>query len=90
MHNVAAVLKNFNFSNITRESDLPWNLDGSLRGRSRRATNWDSLVFKVHTDLQVMEFLGADYLWCAYYIHTHTCNLTHTQRTRELSASLSV
>jgi hypothetical protein len=62
VHNVAAVLKNFNFSNITRESDLPWNLDGSLRGRSRRATNWDSPVFKVHTELQVMEFLGADYL----------------------------
>jgi hypothetical protein len=62
VHNATMLLKNFDFSNITRESDLPWDLDGSLRGRLRRATNWDSPVFKTHTELQLMEFMGPEYL----------------------------
>jgi len=62
VHNVTIILKNYDFLGISSEEDLPWNLDGTLRGRNRRATNWDSPVFQVHKDLQVMEFLGADYL----------------------------
>ena len=62
VHNVTVILKNFDFSVINRESDLPWDLDGSLRGRSRRSTNWDSPVFSTHTELLVMEYMGADYL----------------------------
>ena len=61
-HNVYIILKNFDFSIISSEADLPWNLEGSLRRRDRRATNWDSPVFQVHADLLLMEFLGADYL----------------------------
>ena len=30
VHNTTIILKNFDFSNITSELDLPWNLDGSL------------------------------------------------------------
>jgi hypothetical protein len=56
------LLKNFNFSLIATEEDLPWDLAGSLRGRNRRATNWDSPVFRTHTELQVMEFLGPDFM----------------------------
>jgi hypothetical protein len=62
VHNVVTILKNFNFSNITAEFDLPWDLDGGLRGRARGSTDWDSPVFRDHTELQLMEFLGADFL----------------------------
>jgi len=62
VHNVVTILKKFNFGNITLESDLPWDLNGGLRGRARGSTDWDSPVFKDHTELQVMEFLGADFL----------------------------
>ena len=62
VHNVVTILKNYNFGSIILESDLPWDLDGGLRGRSRGSTDWDSPVFKDHTELQVMEFLGADFL----------------------------
>ena len=62
VYNATIILKNHDFSSISSELDLPWNLDGSLRNRSRRATNWDSPVFRTHSELQLMEFLGADYL----------------------------
>jgi hypothetical protein len=62
VHNMVMLLKNYNFNLITTEADLPWDLSGSLRGRSRRATNWDSPVFRTHAELQVMEFLGPDFL----------------------------
>ena len=62
VHNVVTILKNYKFGSIHLESDLPWDLDGGLRGRSRGSTDWDSPVFRDHTELQVMEFLGADFL----------------------------
>ena len=62
VHNVVTILKNYKFDSINLESDLPWDLDGGLRGRSRGSTDWDSPVFRDHTELQLMEFLGADFL----------------------------
>ena len=62
VHNVVMVLKGYNFNGIKTEADLPWDLDGGLRGRNRGSSDWDSPVFKDHTELQVMEFLGPDYL----------------------------
>jgi hypothetical protein len=53
------LLQNVDFKNIHSLNDLPWDLNGNGAGRS---SNWDSPVFRDHTELQLMEFLGAGYL----------------------------
>ena len=59
--NMYAILKEVNFASFSSETDLPWSLD---RSRSVRQPNlpcdWESPVFRDHTDLTVMEFLGSD------------------------------
>ena len=62
VHGISMLLKNFDFSNINSEIDLPWNLDGSFRVGQRKSCNWDSPVFGDHAELQVMEFLGPTFL----------------------------
>jgi hypothetical protein len=61
-HGISLILKNYEFSNIRTEADLPWNLDGTFRARQRRTCNWDSPVFSDHLELQVMEFLGPTFM----------------------------
>ncbi len=61
-HGVSLILKNFDFSIIITENDLPWNLDGSFRAGLKRTCNWDSPVFSDHVELQVMEFLGPSFM----------------------------
>ena len=62
--NVVVLLRRIDFSLISSELDLPWNLDGSLRGNNKKinSSNWDSPIFSVHADLQLMEFLGPNFL----------------------------
>ena len=62
VHGATMLLKNCDFSNITTETDLPWNLDRSFRIGRRRTCNWDSPLFSDHTELQLMEFLGPLFL----------------------------
>ena len=54
VYGATMLLKDYDFSNITLENDLPWNLDGSFRAGQARTCNWDSPVFSDHTELQVM------------------------------------
>jgi hypothetical protein len=42
--------------------DLPWRLDGSFRDACRKSSNWDSPRFIDHSELQLMEFLGPNFL----------------------------
>ena len=62
--NIVVSLRRIDFSLIFSELDLPWSLDGSMLGKSKRvnSSNWDSPVFSVHSDLQLMEFLGPNFL----------------------------
>ena len=62
VYGATMLLKDHDFSNITSENDLPWNLDGSFHNGQARTCNWDSPVFSDHTELQVMEFLGPSFL----------------------------
>jgi hypothetical protein len=59
VHGASMILRDVNFENIRSPNDLPWELNGNGAGRS---SNWDSPVFKDHTELQLMEFLGAGYM----------------------------
>ena len=62
--NIVVSLRRIDFSLISSELDLPWNLDGSRRGKNKKinSSNWDSPIFSVHADLQLMEFLGPNFL----------------------------
>jgi hypothetical protein len=62
--NMLVFLRKVNFNLISSELDLPWNLDGSHRDNDKNTTssNWDSPIFTVHANLQLMEFLGPNFL----------------------------
>jgi hypothetical protein len=60
--NSLLILKSIDFGSIRSEADLPWNLDGSFRDRRRKSSHWDSPLFKDHKELQLMEFLGPNFL----------------------------
>jgi hypothetical protein len=62
--NIMVSLRSVDFGLITCELDLPWDLDGSHRGKNKRlnTSNWDSPIFSVHSNLQLMEFLGPNFL----------------------------
>ena len=65
--NILLILRGFDFSSLRSEEDLPWKLDGSFRvgplhGGSKRSCIWDSPLFSDHLDLQLMEFMGPDFL----------------------------
>ena len=62
--NIVVSLRRIDFSLISSELDLPWNLDGSRRGKNKKinSSNWDSPIFSVHADLRLMEFLGPNFL----------------------------
>ena len=60
--NVLISLRKVDFSKLTCEQDLPWNLDGSFRDSRRKSSNWSSPMFSDHSELQLMEFLGPCFL----------------------------
>ena len=60
--NVLISLRRADFDKISSELDLPWNLDGSFRDAASRSCNWDSPLFSDHSELQLMEFLGPNFL----------------------------
>ena len=60
--NIQVSMRKIDFNMISSESDLPWNLDGSFRDRERKSSNWLSPLFRDHSELQLMEFLGPNFL----------------------------
>jgi ribonuclease HI len=57
------LLKNFDFSSVKSEDDLPWLLNGRLRiGSNYKSNNYNSPLISDHKNLTLMEFLGPEYL----------------------------
>ena len=57
------LLKNFDFSSLKSEDDLPWLLSGELRvGGNYESNNYNSPLISDHKNLTLMEFLGPEYL----------------------------
>jgi len=60
--NILITLRKIDFNAISSEIDLPWNLDGSFRDTNKKSSNWNSPLFSDHSELQLMEFLGPNFL----------------------------
>ena len=57
------LLRKVDFKALKSEEDLPWRLDGTVRGGDiQRSLNYDSPLFSDHYNLSLMEFLGDEFL----------------------------